>query len=1094
VTALLRWSASLDGIKLWVENRSSVTPSEWALLTLRSGSGQPVRVDPIYCALDDGSAHEREDGTIFIPSETLVRFSVQDGIGLGLPPRLDWPMVVRLASTVDDPESVAEFFFEGRGGRPLLVEKRTGALATIDGKILRFPPAVFQAIRAIDAYNETQGANAPERVLAWGLVAETLPEDVRAGPYLKEIRACEVGAFTLQPFLNEQGEADFDPIPGVWVAFPGEEGEPGEAFEVRIPDGPVARFQEAFRKTGPRARSALGGGWYLSLGEDLLPVLRVLHEIQVAEPSARLEFLRNPEAVLRASLPEVPDNFLSQVFASEDYSQRVQGTVIWKPPVLPWIRKEPERWLPEERLGVRIGEDFVAVAPENLGWLIKALEVARSSGRPSLDYEGKAIPATDESIAALSHLMGLARPEPKTGTRDALEQDDPVRVVLEVADNFESVAFTQDGQPRRSGVPSAHPSELGLRTVPLPHQVDALTWLQTHWLTGSSGALLADDMGLGKTFQALAFMSWVRREMDALRIRLRPFLVVAPTGLLENWIEEHDRHLSGDGLGEVLKAFGSELGTLKRSRGVEYEVGVPLLDVQRLRHASWILTTYETYRDYQHSFGKVRFAVAVLDETHKAKNPASGISQAMKTIYAEFILCVTGTPVENRLADLWNILDVARPGALGSLKEFSNRFEMPELEVGPLEILKEHLTDTNPSIMLRRMKLDHLEGLPPKEEHFVELSMPLLQSRAYSQILDEARAGELSGQGGMLAILGRLRSTSLHPFAQSVESDDEYIQASARLAVTFRILDQLRTNQEKALIFLESREMQGTLASLIQRRYRSALRPLIINGSVSGPQRQDRVRQFQLQEGFDVLILSPKAGGVGLTLTSANHVIHLSRWWNPAVEDQCSDRVYRIGQQRPVHIYHPLATHPEVGEGSFDLVLNRLLKRKRELSRAVMVPSEFSKQELQNLFDSVLRDTVDGQAFDPVMTDSMSPVEFENWVLEQFRKAGFVVKQTPQSNDAGVDGIAEPSIGGLGPTLLIQVKQTQVGAACPPDGVIELAMGHQRYTMAGPRQLILVTNALGFTKRARDLAEEHGVRLVARAQLGQIEKSYQIKR
>ena len=1096
MTASISWTPTADGLIAEVVEEGRIPPSDWALLDLRASSGQRVQIGPLLRSLDDGDARELADGRVVLPSEVAVGLSVQDGYHLGLPPRLDWPLVVRVELTVSEPDATAEFHFEGSRGRPLHVRARTGPVFTVDGEAFRFSPSVFRAIRALDAYNDTKGSPPAARILAWGQVTECLPEDVQADSYLTEIRTCEAEAFTLQPFLNERGEADFDPVPGVWVAHPGEDGDLVTSFEARIPDGPIERFQDFLRRSGPRARSSLGGGWYLSIDRDLLPVLGAFREIQRAEPAVRLDFLRNPETVLRQRLPDVPEEFLAKAFASEDYSERVRGTTIWKPPVLPWVRKDPERWLPEERLGIRIGDGFVAINPEDLSDLIEKLETATESGQPAVDYNGTSIPATEEAMNALRQLPGTSKPEREPRKTDPEQSDHRVRMVLEVAENFEVVSYTQDSRPPpRPGVPELSTDELGLLNNPLPHQVKALVWLQAHWREGSMGALLADDMGLGKTFQTLGFMAWIRREMHAGRVPKRPFLVVAPTGLLENWVDEHESHLAGEGLGDLLRAFGPDLKLLRRSQGSESQAGVALLDLQRIRRAGWVLTTYETYRDYQHSFGKVRFGVAALDETQKAKNPASGISQAMKTIQADFVLCITGTPVENRLADLWNILDVARPGDLGSLKEFSSKFESPEVGETPLKLLTEHLTDSHPSIMLRRMKDDHLDGLPPKVNHFPELEMPPLQCRAYTQILEEVKSGQVREQGGMLAILGRIRSTSLHPFVHSGESDEDYIQASARLILTFRILDEVHSEKDKALIFLESREMQGTLAALIQRRYRTTTRPMIINGSVSGPRRQDRVRRFQEAKGFDALILSPKAGGVGLTLTAANNVIHLSRWWNPAVEDQCTDRVHRIGQDRDVHIHHPLAKHPELRDGSFDHVLHRLLKRKRELSRAVLAPSTLSDEDVAELFDGVLSTSSPARGVSSVDTRgiaAMSPLEFERWVLDRFRKAGYFVRETPRSGDAGVDGIAQPPSEIRAPAVFIQVKHTQVESACPPDGVIELATGHERYPTPQPRELVLVTNSPNFTPRATELAQEHGVRLFALDRLGVIEQAFKL--
>lgn len=153
-------------------------------------------------------------------------------------------------------------------------------------------------------------------------------------------------------------------------------------------------------------------------------------------------------------------------------------------------------------------------------------------------------------------------------------------------------------------------------------------------------------------------------------------------------------------------------------------------------------------------------------------------------------------------------------------------------------------------------------------------------------------------------------------------------------------------------MYVDSIDFQATLQALLQRRYSLARPPWVISGAVAGEQRKRRVDEFQATEGFAVMILSPRAGGVGLTLTAATHVIHLSRWWNPAVEDQCSDRVYRIGQERPVHIYFPIAVHPIFGEYSFDVQLDHLLRRKRSLSNALLTPAEITIEDMRRLFEA----------------------------------------------------------------------------------------------------------------------------------------------
>jgi len=174
------------------------------------------------------------------------------------------------------------------------------------------------------------------------------------------------------------------------------------------------------------------------------------------------------------------------------------------------------------------------------------------------------------------------------------------------------------------------------------------------------------------------------------------------------------------------------------------------------------------------------------------------------------------------------------------------------------------------------------------------------------------------------------------------------------MMAAFQVLDQIFEKDEKALIFLESLDLQEAdqLPLLLKRRYNLAKLPSVINGEISAEGRQKRVDAFQRDPRFDIMLLSPKAGGVGLTLTAANHVIHLSRWWNPAVEDQCSDRVYRIGQTKPVHIYYPLAVLPGAEESSFDVQLQMLMERKRDLARNLLAAPAFTKQDYEALVAS----------------------------------------------------------------------------------------------------------------------------------------------
>jgi SNF2 family DNA or RNA helicase len=473
-------------------------------------------------------------------------------------------------------------------------------------------------------------------------------------------------------------------------------------------------------------------------------------------------------------------------------------------------------------------------------------------------------------------------------------------------------------------------------------------------------------MGLGKTYQALAFLAWAKANL-VFRGRhyptapaLGPMLVVAPTALLQNWQNEEKMHLTHGGLGEAAEAFGSGLKALKRPRGDSW-TPEDALELERLRGVDWILTTYETLANHHRAFARIPYSVVVFDEIQKLKEPGSINTRSAKTINAEFVIGLTGTPIENRIEDIWSIFDRIAPGYLGALREFSARYGTEDPE--PLIALKASLDtprDGLPAPMLRRMKDKARDSLLDKKVKTYRAEMPKVQAEAYLKIVAEAR-GDAGSRMHMLEAIHRLRGVCLHPHrADSVDTGERgsveaWLQGSARLRKTVEILQQIEAHAEKAIVFVEDLAVQRTFAEAMATLLDLPTLPGIINGSVPGHRRQKIVDEFQKAPyGFDLLVLSPKAAGVGLNITAANHVLHLSRWWNPAVEDQCNDRAYRIGQTRDVTIHVPLAIHPLFGEQSFDVKLDALLERKRNLSRHMLCPPE-SKNDLDSLFGEVIR-------------------------------------------------------------------------------------------------------------------------------------------
>jgi len=511
--------------------------------------------------------------------------------------------------------------------------------------------------------------------------------------------------------------------------------------------------------------------------------------------------------------------------------------------------------------------------------------------------------------------------------------------------------------------------------------------------------------------------------------------------------------------------------------------------IDEIEKADLVLTTYETLRDYQLSFAKVRFAVVVYDEAQKLKNPASLMNRSAKGQQGGFTLLMTGTPIENSEADLWTLLDIAWPGFLGfSLKEFLKGYRGADGK--RREELRRRLVNptssadgvTVPPVMLRRFKKDILEGLPRKDEAVSRDHMPAEQQAAYDAIRQASR----KQPGGTLAALQGLRTVSLHPRLgqkppSTLREDEDYIAASARFQRLFKILDDIHEQHEKALIFVDLREAQMALHGMIRWRFKlPEPLPQIINGATSAPQRDAIRKAFQEKRKglFDCLLLGPKAAGFGLTLTAANHVIHVNRWWNPAVEDQCSDRVYRIGQDKPVTIHLPLAIHPDLGaEGSFDGILHSLLEDKRALSSEVVVPVQFSDIDMRALFERSFA-SKEHPPETSAHVDGMDWRTFELWVADRLREAGLSVDVTSGTGDGGVDIIAHLAQGG-GRTIFVQCKHSGRGSErmIGEQAIHDLLRARTAHSALVNPRLVAVTNA-HFTLAAERLAQEHNVRLL----------------
>jgi len=443
-----------------------------------------------------------------------------------------------------------------------------------------------------------------------------------------------------------------------------------------------------------------------------------------------------------------------------------------------------------------------------------------------------------------------------------------------------------------------------------PYQQTGVRWLQLLSQLGL-GACLADDMGLGKTIQVLALLLMHRREG---RTGRAPSLLVAPASLLSNWSAEIER-------------FAPALQTLVAHPSAMPQDTLKALKPGSLGSTDLVITSYGSLLRLPW-LAETRWHLVILDEAQAVKNPNAKQTRAAGRLQAQARIALTGTPVENRLADLWSIFDFINPGLLGSAREFSSYAkrlaERPHNPYGPLrDLIRPYL--------LRRLKTDKsvIADLPDKTEIKAYCHLSRKQVALYQQAVRELENGladteGMKRRGIVLAFLLRFKQICNHP--SQWLGDGAWNEAdSGKLSRLREIAEVIAARQEKVLVFTQFREMTGPLAAFLGGVFG---RPgLVLHGGTEVKKRRDLVKQFQEDESVPFFVLSVKAGGTGLNLTAAAHVIHFDRWWNPAVENQATDRAFRIGQIRNVLV------HKFVCRGTVEEKIDQLIESKKQLSQ-----------------------------------------------------------------------------------------------------------------------------------------------------------------
>lgn len=475
------------------------------------------------------------------------------------------------------------------------------------------------------------------------------------------------------------------------------------------------------------------------------------------------------------------------------------------------------------------------------------------------------------------------------------------------------------------GIPAVKTPD-GLEATLRHYQEAGLSWLWFLYRHGLSG-VLADDMGLGKTVQALALLLKVKNEHGH-----QVSLVVAPTSVLPNWEREIERFSPG-------LSYLTWHGADRRE------------NVEKLKDVDVVLTSYSLIRRDVEELRKLKYRTVILDEAQNIKNADSATAQACKLVEGVHRLALTGTPLENRLAELWSLFDFLMPGFLGSAEAFGDRFEHPisvEGDAGVRDRLKKRI---HPFIM-RRLKTEVAKDLPPKTEVVTWVDMDPGQAALYREVLEESKrkvydsidkVGFNKSRISILAALMRLRQVCCDPRLLKLPPGTQ-LPPSGKLQRFGELVDELTREGHRALVFSQFTEM---LELLKQQADEAKLGYLYLDGRTRD--RMSKVDAFNAPDGPPVFFISLKAGGTGLNLTAADYVIHYDPWWNPAVEDQATDRTHRIGQTRAVFSYKLIT------RGTVEEKILGLQQRKRELAQGVLgadteVGKALTEADVESLF------------------------------------------------------------------------------------------------------------------------------------------------
>ena len=696
--------------------------------------------------------------------------------------------------------------------------------------------------------------------------------------------------------------------------------------------------------------------------------------------------------------------------------------------------------------------------------LDEIIEIAEADNysQDYIAYKGNYIRKFDKEVAEqyrddLREIEIEKRENKKNTTKDQEK-------VLLPKDNIETLDYTEDIEKikeEKVELPNSLRYSEGIELK--EHQKEGLLRIQSLYKKSNvNGLLLCDDMGLGKTIQILSFLAWLK-EKEA----LRPSLLIMPTSLITNWYDEKN-------IGEIQKFFLDDTFKVKILDGKKSRE-----EIAELRNYDLVLTSYESLRINHKETGYIEWKVVVCDEAQKMKNPKTLLTTAIKTQNALFKIACSATPIENTVVDLWCLTDFVKPGLLESQKDFEQKYMKPlssnDINDNKRREINNKLSDLLGEFYLRREKEKVLSSDFPKKIVIYDKIKPSSQQEEIIENLKNTGKAALAVIQGMIMTCSHPQLVDRDVDEVPLGSEESLIEEAYKLAHIHTILTKVKEKNEKAIIFTKYRKMQKILWNVI--KYWFEIEVGIINGDADKSARRRVLDEFRKKEGFNAIILSPEAAGVGLNIVEANHVIHYTRHWNPAKEEQATDRAYRIGQKKDVYVYYPIISNVESIEREEYHTVDEWIKKQLEVDMTDSSPEEKlnriivkKKRMLKDFFLTC------GGEFDDDMAKEFAAMSngvekdlsievIDNIAHQEFEKLAVVLLEkeynskyglvTVESGDKGIDGLIFSEKG----NILIQAKHTK---RLDTNAAKELFYGEKIYSKTLNRsfpKLIVFTSA-----------------------------------